>query len=410
MTKPAGLAADLEFLFRAALKVNTIREDLGNVGPVIAAQVEEAMLGRRTRLETQSAEQKSAPVRRLLTFERKLREQIERHVEQLQTTRQTLNLDPQRIQQVVTVALKLAGQPPLQETEVTGIWPDPTGNRTHCPVFRLPPLTGSWSACSEGLYHPHTGELRPIVFDHALAKERDDVVLAHLNHRLVQMSLRLLRAEVWSPTGQQKLSRVTAQSVPSHVLTTPAVVGYARLLMLGSDHQRLHEEIITAGGVVREGRFVRFKSLTEMERVVQAATDGRPVSEPVQARLAANWERLAASLTQALEARMRERGQSLQRIVQERAEQEMKDITTILTELRATILAELEEPDVQQLNLWSDPEREEFERNMDHLRLRAEQIPAEIAQETEAIRRRYTDPQMRLFPVAVMFLVPEGAL
>ncbi len=63
-------------------------------------------------------------------------------------------------------------------------------------MFRLPALTGSWEQCAEGLAHPFTGEARPFVFDHALAKGREDVVLVHLNHRLVQMSLRLLRAEV----------------------------------------------------------------------------------------------------------------------------------------------------------------------------------------------------------------------
>lgn len=36
------------------------------------------------------------------------------------------------------------------------------------------------------------------MFDHEAAKGRDDVVLVHLNHQLVQMCLRLLRAEVWS--------------------------------------------------------------------------------------------------------------------------------------------------------------------------------------------------------------------
>ena len=41
------------------------------------------------------------------------------------------------------------------------------------------------------------------MFDHALAKGREDVVLVHLNHRLVQMSLRLLRAEVWSQEGRR---------------------------------------------------------------------------------------------------------------------------------------------------------------------------------------------------------------
>ena len=45
----ASLSADLEFLYRAAKKVQQIREDLGKVGPVIAEQVEEAMLGKRRR-------------------------------------------------------------------------------------------------------------------------------------------------------------------------------------------------------------------------------------------------------------------------------------------------------------------------------------------------------------------------
>ncbi len=403
------LAADLEFLFRAAQKVNTIREDLGNVGPVIAQQVEEAMLGHRIRLETAAAERASEPVRRLLSFERKLREQIERHVEQVQKSRFELHLEPERIAQTVRVALELAGQPAMQETHLDGVWPDPTGARTTCPVFWLPPLTGSWSACNEGMQHPHTGEVRPLTFDHSLAQGRDDVVLVHLNHRLVQMALRLLRAEVWSPLGRRKLHRVTAHVAPSHVLPTPAIIGYARLLVLGSDHQRLHEEIITAGGVLRGGRFARFKSLDELERV-QQATRGVAVSEQVRHQLAAQWEQHAPALVQALEARMRERGQSLARQLDERAAKDIADITAILNELRETIQAELDQPPVEQLALWSDPEREAFANNQEHLKIRVRAIPNEIAQETAAIRARYAKPQTRLFPVAVLFVVPEGML
>jgi hypothetical protein len=47
----------------------------------------------------------------------------------------------------------------------------------------------------EGLRHPYTGKLRPITFDHQVAKGREDVVLVHLNRRLVQMCLRLMRAD-----------------------------------------------------------------------------------------------------------------------------------------------------------------------------------------------------------------------
>ncbi|HEX9414785.1 MAG TPA: DISARM system SNF2-like helicase DrmD, partial [Ktedonobacterales bacterium] len=163
--RPGDLDADLEFLMVAALKVNQIREDLGSVGAVIAEQVEEAMLGRRARLETEQAERGAEPTRRLLKIERKLREQIQQIHAQLQDSKRELHLSPENVQAVVKIALELAGQPPLREASVPGIWPDPSGRRTACPVFYLPALRGSWSACTDGLAHPHTGEIRPIVFD-----------------------------------------------------------------------------------------------------------------------------------------------------------------------------------------------------------------------------------------------------
>ena len=60
-----------------------------------------------------------------------------------------------------------------------------------------------------------------------------------------------------------------------------------------------------------------------------------------------------------------------------------------------------------QLELFTTPEREQFERNRHALEARADQIPGEIERETAAIRDRYRDPRPRLFPVAVTYLVPE---
>ena len=122
----------------------------------------------------------------MLKFERDLARQIKALVEQYRETQKELRLSPDNIEKVVKVALDLAGQPPLAPAKM----PDERA------AFQLPALKGSWSACSEGLAHPHTQEVRPVTFDHASAKGRDDLVLVHLNHRLAQMSLRLLRAEV----------------------------------------------------------------------------------------------------------------------------------------------------------------------------------------------------------------------
>ncbi len=394
-TKPSDLEADLEFLMRAAAKVEQIREDLGKVGPVIAQQVEEAMLGERTRLDTQMAESEAGAVRKLLKFERDLRQQIQRHYEQLQQTRHSLHLTPERVQSVVEIALELAGQLPLKPAEVEGI----------SPAFHLPPLTGSWTACTEGLAHPHTGEIRPIVFDHELAKDRDDVVLAHLNHRLVQMALHLLRAEVWAPKGRQGLYRVAARRVPNHVLKYPAVVAHARLVVVGGEGYRLHEEIITAGGRIRQGRFRRL-NVGQVQEALEAATD-KAVSPATGQRLQALWPDVQESLKQALEARMQDRLAGMERMLRERADKETADIQAVLTELTQAIEQELAEPEYRQLELWSLEEREQLTRNTQALQLRLAQIPGEIEAEQEAIRARYADPQPRMFPVAVTFLVPD---
>ena len=353
------------------------------------------MLGRRTTLDTSRAEQESEPIRRLLKFERRVRDQIEKLQEQLDETRRNLRLTPDNIESVVRVGLEVAQQPPLLPVA------DQPG------VYYLPPMKGGWASCGEGLAHPHTGEIRPLVFDPDLARRRDDVVLVHLNHRLVQMCLRLLRAEVWASGVNRSLHRVTARVVKSSALEAPAVVAYGRLVVLGGDQQRLHEEVITAGGVLREGRFSRFKSLLALRQALEAI-EPEPVPETLQDQLVARWDTYADALLQSLEARQAERTSSLEKALQERCDKEVADITAIMTELRQSILNELTEADQpQQLSLFSSAERDQYDRNRSSLQARLDQIPQEIEQETALIRARFASPTARLFPLAITYLVPR---
>lgn len=403
----SALEADLEFLMRAVQKVENIRHDLGKVGPVIAAQVEEAMLGFRTRLDTESAERGAEPVRRMLTFQRRLEEQIARFRDQLDDTRRTMRFTPDNVQAIVGIGLELAGQPPLREATLSGVWPDPTGRRKQCPVFHLPPMSGSWAQCADGLIHPHTRAVRPVTFDHDIADGRDDVVLAHLNHRLVQMCLRLLRAEVWSPEEKRGLHRVTARLTPNAALDDPAVIAHGRLVVVGVDGQRLHEEVIAAGGSLKEGRFVRLNVGQTQGALEAALPDDAPGG--IKDRLAALWPTHERPLLQALEARARERAEGLGKSLQDRADKEIADVTAVLTELQKTIEAELSSPELEQLILELDlpSERDQLERNVNSLRARLEQIPQELAREVDAIRKRFAEPTPRLFPVAITYLVPE---
>jgi superfamily II DNA or RNA helicase len=410
--KVGDLEADLEFLMRAALKVETIREDLGKVGPVIAAQVEEAMLGRRTRLDTTRAEQEAEPVRRMLKFERKLREQLEKLASQLHETRQELKLTPEHIENVVRVGLELAEQPALIPVDVPGIWPNPTGGYKSCPVFRVPALSGSWAHCTDGLVHPHSKKIRPIVFDPALATGRDDVVFAHLNHRLVQMCLRLLRAEIWSlGTKAKHLSRVSACVVESAALPNPVVIAHGRIVVLGGDNHRLHEEVITAGGALIEGKFQRLN--VGETRAALAATTDIGVPPMIEARLQSIWPKQRDALLNALEARMVERTKNLEKNFDELAEKEVNKLKTVMTELQRAVQAELERKDNPQLMLdlaGDEPGKHQRERDLAALRRRLKDIPEEIKRESDYIRSRFANPSARLFPVAVTWLIPRRAV
>lgn len=403
-TKPGDLAGDQEFLMRVVRKVDNIRQDLGSVGPVIAQQVEEAMLGRRVEMDTRDAEVKAAAGRRFVVAERRLQERVARLHQRLLEARDGFHLTPERVARTVSVALDLAEKPPLRPITLAGTadgW-----------AFDVPLLTGSWAQAAHGLEHPYTGTRRFITFDHDVAQGRDDVVLAHLNHRLVQMSLRLLRAEVWAPEDRRKLKRIAVRMIPSGITEDPTVIVWSRLVITGGSHHRLHEEITSAGGELRSGGFARIRALGRLEEMLGLSTPAEP-DEVTFTMLRGRFEEQIPTILRAVEARSRERLGFLTSTLDRRREDEESDLSQTLDDLAAMIrreLAESQKAAQLRLQLWPDDQREQLSRDVDALFTRLERIPEERDKEIAAIQRRYADPVGRTFPVAVEFLVPEGYL
>jgi superfamily II DNA or RNA helicase len=397
VTKPGELEGDLEFLMRAAIKVNNIREDLGKVGPVIASQVEEAMLGHRTALDTKQAEREAEPARRMLKFERRVRDEVACLRDQLFETRRDWRFEPAHIQTVVETALDLAGQPPLIPVRLEGV---------SALVFRLPEFRGTLAHAARGLEHPHTKQIRPVTFDHEAAAGRDDLVLLHLNHPLVQRSLALLRAEVWSLEGNQSLNRVTARIVPDQALDAPAVAAYGRLVVIGARGDRLHEELITTGGKIREGK-LEPKGVEEVRLWLEAAGISEP-PDSVKERFTEIWPNISDRLRRELDNRAKAKVSSLDSKLDLRATEEKAKVRAILTELDRSIRTELDDPWWKQVSLFDQPEleRRQLEKNVDGLRARIMEIPREIERETAAIDARFAARQTHLFPVAVTWLIP----
>ncbi|MET7373438.1 DISARM system SNF2-like helicase DrmD [Micromonospora arida] len=405
--------ADLEFLSRVATKVARMEEDLGSVNAVLAAAVQRRMLGEQVDVDKAD----KAKVGSLPT-EHNLREQVRRLRAELDRTVDELGITPSAIKRVVDTALGLARQQPLT--------PHTDDRHLLAGLYTVPPLTGSWQRAAAGL----TAKLQnddepprqlPVAFDPQVAKEdRDGIVLAHLNHPLVAMSTRLLRAAVSNP--DIGLHRVTAVVSDDPALEDVLVGAYSRFVLVGADGVRLHEEVLYAGGWAPEqGRFRRLENLSTLGGILdRALTTGSHASPIVQKRLTERWPRLTDGLLAAIDWRANTRQEALARKLAQRQEAEQQRIRQNLDQFAATLRGALATPEEgaagqdsfftpEQLVAMSKSKEElaQYRKDRQSWEERLPALEAERDRELAVVAARYRDPKPHRFPVAVVFVVPK---
>ncbi|MGQ0837145.1 DISARM system SNF2-like helicase DrmD [Actinokineospora sp.] len=403
-----SLEDELSFLEVAVRKVHQIREDLGSAGEVVAAQIEQKMTGERTDWQTADVEIAQRGKRARLKVDRDLARDLQKLTDELAGSRAKLNLHPHTVCRVVATALKLAHRQELRAAA------PPAGFTGE--VYRLPQLPGAWaSARNDGLHHPVTGVERPVSFDQEAVGDRTDVVLLHLGHRLVQMCMRLLRAELWAQSRVQggatvaKLRRITARVVPGDELRVPAVIAHGRVVVTGADGTRLHEEIVSAGGLIEAGRFSALRKVDDVTALLSAASDAPAAA--MREKLTELWPALSGPLARSLNTRADQRLRSMRALLRDRCEEEITAVTKVLAELESSIVTALGEVDRwRQPSLFEIDEGERSQLRTDHdaLRARLTAIPQQRDDEIRALRNRYADPTTRWFPVAVTLLVPAA--
>jgi superfamily II DNA or RNA helicase len=406
-TAAAGsFEADLEFLSRVATKVAAERRDLGSVNPVLAAAVEARMLGRPVMTDPTSLQPDSSVA--ALRAEEDLRGSIARIRAQLDESAARLHVAPINVRRVVDVALGLAGQPPLEDLDPTIDGPG---------LIPPPVLRGGWERTLDGLADPLDGTPRPLTFDPAVAAGRDDVVLAHLEHPLVARATRLLRSALWG--GRLALNRVTA--VRAHLPGTVdpgnlLVAAFARLVVVGGDGSRLHEEIILAGRELPgSGRSRRVeldaRRYAEVRAAVEAALDPgacNPAPTSAIRQLTDAWAELAPRLAEDVTRRADQQVEVLQRTFDRRRVAEAERTNAIFDQLRATLRGAIEGPGAVQLSFddLDVPERRQLERDRRAWQDRLDGLDETRRTELAALDIRFTGIRTLIFPFAVVSVTP----
>lgn len=398
---PESAEADLDFLTRVAVKVATMREDLGSVNPVLAAAVERRMTGRSDNAFRVDSVKPNTAARDALKVERDLRAEADRLRAALAESARELHSTPADVERVVRVGLQLGRQSALQ-AELDG----ETGHT----VWRVPPLTGSWSRTTVDLVDRDYGA-RPISFDASLAAKRDDIVLAHLNHPLVAMATRLLRAEVW---GAGHLARAASLTIDDPDLTEPVLAAYSRLVLVGADGKRLHEELFAAGGKIRGESFSRL-GVTALASVLDTAlgpdSSPRESSPADRDALVKAWPKVSGNLEAAITARAKEREASLNGSLAKRQADEETRTAALLSGFEKSLRDALSQQDQAQQLTFADlqpDERDQLSADRAAWQKRLESLPGERAAAMAEIARRYTSVQVLWFPAAVVHLVPRA--
>jgi superfamily II DNA or RNA helicase len=394
------LDVDIRILTKAVEKIERIRTRLGTAGTVLSEQIQDAILGKRKELDT-LPEEVGDPVEGIIRRERDLSAKLADLVAQLDEYRRELHLDdPDHVRRAVDAALGLAGQPLLIAGESGGTWV-------------VGELTGAWAQAKVDLAEPFPADpenprQRPVVFDQSLEAGGTNVY-CHLEHPLVAMSLRKLRAEVWSPERSEsgaKLQRVTARYVLAGGIEEPVVVAHARLVVTGGSGHKLHEELISAAGRLCGDKLERL-NVGETTAALSALDDG-VVSPDVRAWLLDQQERLEGKVLEAVIARGRDRSEQVVRTTERRGKEEASRIDSLFDELRRGIESALSAQEPDQLALWSDDEKRMRDLDRRYLEHRLEVLPSQAEAERQAVMRRFAAPEWRVVPVAIEFRVPVG--
>ena len=390
-----------EDIMRAIRKLDAARNDGISVNPIIAPQFVDVLDGRRKELDTTPIAHEIENAKKLNRIDTEFHERVLRAREKLDETKLDLELSPERIEMAVVTALRLQEQPPLREVH--------SENHPRARIFQLPNFTGSWTKCLDGLQDPFDGTIRKVTFDHEVAAGNDDLVLIHLNHPLVQMSLRLLRAEVWALDTVKKINRVSVKVVADDILREPAVVILSRLLITGGGHHRLHEEVTETGGFLRETGFKREDRVLEVRRWMDSAETSEIEGHFFDV-LKSRFSDFESAILRAVSARSRERLKTLDGTVKRKREKEIQDIQSVLEVLERDLSTELaREFKPEQLQLeFAEEQRFQIRRDRQALEARLARIPKEKELEVDTIKERYQSISDHTFPAAVVLLCPSS--
>ncbi|MBP8953925.1 MAG: DISARM system SNF2-like helicase DrmD [Armatimonadetes bacterium] len=392
--------ADQQFLNVVVDKVQTQRQDLGAIGDVIARDVELAILGLSTAI--------TDPKDRRQRQEEELKSGIAADMEarrlhdRLLKTRQDLELEPANLAAVLDEALRMAGSEglrPVGDGELAG--------RAH----ELRALPASWADCRSSILNPQGHRLK-LVFDHEFSKGRKDVALVHLGHPLMKRAISVFRGCLWEQsTGHARLHRCSYRILPDHILPDPALVAFGRLVAISRRGEKLHEALMHAGGWIK-GHNIVPADRDLVDGLLHQPFVYEPIPAPLGDKLRALFPAHNVALEQMLAQLQEAETQRLKGVLSDKATTVSRSMRELIDERLKEIDKRLKDAEKEfeqaQLRLFDDEELGQVRWDLRWLQIRRDDLAERRKQAPAAAAARYDLKSLRVFPLALLYLLPRS--
>jgi polyhydroxyalkanoate synthesis regulator phasin len=266
--------------------------------------------------------------------------------------------------------------------------------------FTLTRIPNSWTECKAYVSSDYLQ--KRLSFSRNRARENDAVGIVHLDHPLMRRAVSAFRIQMWgTQSSRSRLNRVSISE--SSLITAPAVIAWGRLVLLGPEHNRLHEGLIRCqmsiqNGVVIEGE------VTRPEDAKVFTGDIASVQELISPYIQAITKQLSISAG--------DQASLLILTLTARGEVARKHAKSLATERIAAIRNAIQNwqkrsADMQMQFAFDDEEQAQREQDFLALQRRLEQLQQEREIEPKRQRDLYKVTDQRMYPVALEVILPK---
>ena len=395
---------DSEFLKHIVDKVETIRNDLGSVGALIANNVRRKALGESVNLAAIEDDARRKIAHEEMGIESSENEGVAQMVEALSKARATLDISNSNQLQLLDQVLRLEGC----EDAIEYLGSD---------EFILLQVPTAWTECKTYLSTDYLQ--KRLSFSRTRAREDEAVGIVHLDHPLMRRAISSFRTRMWGAPPSRQLGTAISEEAPTYNVRQlsrvtisesasvlfPVAISWGRLVLLGPEHNRLHEGLVRCPLLIRDGHLME-QEFSRPGDATEFTGNILDVQEFIHPHLEAITEHLSTTAdaqAKALVDTLRGRGEVARRHAQSL-------VTERITAIRNAIKAwQKRSADMQMQFRFDDEEQEQREQDLNALQVRLEQLQQERETEPNRQRNLYRVTDQRMYPVALEVILPRTA-